>query len=395
MQTIAGLLLRRLQGILNESEAAALAQWLAEQPAERRKFYEEVTDWPAIERALHAMYRIDESTALNEVWTRIRMTTVKRSPVALRRYCVAAAAVALLIGSGMYWLRPHQNIQMDARLPMAARYKSDALPGTNKATLELGDGSIIELDSVGKGELARQHNALILKNESGAVSYQSVNAADHAGIAYNKISTPKGGQYQVVLPDGTQVWLNAASSLRYPTAFTGNARTVELNGEAYFEVAPDAGKHFHVKVMGNRAMEVEVLGTRFNINTYTDEAANATTLVDGKVKVVDAASQAVLQPGQQALVYDRQQQITLQTADLPGILAWKEGLFSLQDADITDIMRQIARWYDVEVIYNGTIKQKFVGKIPRNMKLSEVLKVLESTGWVNFSISGKTVTVAP
>jgi transmembrane sensor len=395
MQYIAGLFLRRLQGILNETEAAALAQWLAEQPAESRQFYQEVTDWPAIENALRAMYRVDETAALQEVWTRIRITAVKRSPVAIRRYCVAAAAAALLTGTGMYWLRDQKIVPTAALQPMAARYRGDALPGSNKATLQLGDGSVIELDSAGKGELVRQHNAVVVKDAAGAIAYRQINTADHANIAFNKISTPKGGQYQVVLPDGTQVWLNAASSLRYPTAFTGNARTVELSGEAYFEVAPDARKHFQVEVAGSRPMQVEVLGTRFNINTYTDEPASATTLIDGKVNVADAANQALLQPGQQALVYGHRQRITLQTADLEGILAWKEGLFSLQDADITDIMRQIARWYDVDVIYSGTVKQKFVGKIPRNMRLSEVLKILESTGWVNFSISGKTVTVAP
>ncbi len=395
MQHIAGLFFRRLQGVLTIAETEELDQWLANQPEESRMAYAAMTDWPSIEQSLQSLYRTDETAALHEVWGRIHSHSPAKVSSAIhdiRRYWVAAAAAAvLLIGTGIWWL----NHQKKMPVPMASHYSSEIQPGSNKAVLQLEDGSIIELDSAGKGTLAQQQQAVVMKGGNGIVSYQPVAASTTAAPVFNKITTPKGGQFQVILPDGTKVWLNAASSLRYPTAFNGNIRTVELSGEAYFDVAPSARQPFHVKVPGSRAMDIEVLGTEFNINAYEDEPSNATTLVNGKVRVADAAHQTLLQPGQQALLYENSSRITVQPADLNEVTAWKDGLFSLQDADINDIMRQISRWYDVDIIYEGHIQQKFVGRIPRNMKLSDVLKVLESTGWVHFTVSGRTVKVTP
>ncbi|RAJ81825.1 FecR protein [Chitinophaga dinghuensis] len=395
MQHIAGLFFRRLQGVLTIAEAQELEQWLANQPEESRIAYATMTDWPSIEQSLQSLYHTDEAAALQDVWGRIHAHAPAKISSAIydiRRYWMAAAAAAvLLIGTGTWWLH-HQK---KAVAPMAARYESETQPGSNKAILQLEDGSIIELDSAGKGTLAQQQAAVVMKGSNGIVSYHPVASNTTTEAVFNKITTPKGGQFQVILPDGTQVWLNAASSLRYPTAFSGNNRTVELSGEAYFDVAPSARQPFHVKVIGSRAMDIEVLGTEFNINAYEDEPSNTTTLVNGKVRVADDAHQTLLHPGQQALLYENSSPITVQPADLNGVTAWKDGLFSLQDADIHDIMRQISRWYDVDIIYEGHIQQKFVGRIPRNMKLSDVLKVLESTGWVHFTVSGRTVKVTP
>lgn len=393
MEWVAELLHRRLQGRLTEEEAAALQRWMDARSPEDRQFYEALQQWPALEKRLATMDSIREDAALEDVKHRIE--PAGRTAPRIRKmvwYRVAAAVVVLSAGIGLLW-RHHRSPSL-ATLPVAVRYQGEALPGGNKATLQLADGSMIALDSAANGTLAHQQQAVVTKTAAGTLAYEPVNTAKGAAVVFNTITTPKGGQYQVVLPDGTRVWLNAASSLRYPTAFTNDERMVELKGEAYFEVAPRADKHFLVKVAGKRPADITVLGTAFNINAYTDEQHNITTLVNGKVSVSAAGKQVILLPSQQAVVNNDQSPV-VRTANMETALAWREGLFPLEGAGIEDIMRQIARWYDVDIVYQGEVKQQFVGRIPRNMKLSAVLKVLESTGWVHFSISGKTVTVAP
>lgn len=395
MQHIADLLLRRLQDSLDEEGNTELEAWLAVRPAHTRAFLAQASEWPVLEAALTTLYRVDEETARADVWARIGTSIPEKAPSAirpLRRYWVAAAAAVLLVVTGLYWLTGRQD-----QHPVVAKvhYRKDLPPGGNKATLQLADGSVITLDSARNGQLAAQQHVLVVKDSTGIITYQPTVSATPAPLVFNTIRVPRGGQYQVVLPDGTHVWLNAASSLRYPTAFAGDERSVELTGEAYFEVAPDARRHFQVHVAGSRPTDVEVLGTSFNVNAYEDEHANVTTLVSGKVKVVAQSQYALLQPGLAAFTYAGGRPVQLRPADEAAALAWKEGLFYLQDADITDIMRQLSRWYDVDVVYDGTVKQHFVGRIPRNMNLSAVLKVLESTGWVHFSVEGRTVTVRP
>ncbi|QJB32709.1 FecR domain-containing protein [Chitinophaga oryzae] len=394
MERIAELLHRRLQQRITAAEAGELERWLAAQSPAARQFYESIQEWPALEKALLSMEQVDEKAALQEVWDRIGTIAPQKETVVRKMswWRIAAAVVVLLTGIGMLW--KHYAPRPPDSLPIAARYQGEALPGGNRATLQLADGSIITLDSAANGTLARQQQAVVKKTAEGTLQYEPVGAAKEAAAVFNAITTPRGGQYQVVLPDGTRVWLNAASSLRYPTAFTGQERVVELSGEAYFEVAPQADKHFLVKTGGEQPADITVLGTAFNVNAYADQQNNVTTLVNGKVRVSGKGGQVVLQPSQQ-VVTARGMSPVVRAANLEAALAWKEGLFSLEGAGIEEIMQQIARWYDVEIIYQGKIEQQFVGKIPRNMKLSAVLKVLESTGWVHFSISGKTVTVAP
>lgn len=394
MERIAELLHRRLQHRLTTVETEELERWLAAQPPADRQFYESIQEWPALEKALLSMGRTDETAALQDVWARIAATAPQKTAIVRRMpwWRIAAAVVLLLAGIGMLWKR--YSPRPLGSLPMAERYQGEAQPGGNRATLQLADGSIITLDSAANGTLARQQQAVVTKTAAGTLQYEPVSAGEDATAAFNTITTPRGGQFQVVLPDGTRVWLNAASSLRYPTAFTGHERIVELSGEAYFEVAPRADKRFLVKAGGERPTDITVLGTAFNVNAYPDQPNNITTLVNGKVSVAGSGGRVVLQPSQQVLTADGMSPV-VRSANLEATLAWKEGLFSLDGAGIEAIMQQISRWYDVEIVYQGKIEQQFVGKIPRNMKLSAVLKVLESTGWVHFSISGKTVTVAP
>lgn len=403
MQELATLFFQKLQGTIQPADEQKLEAWLLARTEENRKFYEGLTDQASIESALRSFYAIDEETALQDVLTRIQKDSHDINPsvdimeMSVRRswyrYAAAAAIGILIVGiAATFWLTSRTgDDQPDTS--RTAYYNSDALPGSDKAILQLEDGRSILLDTA-SGELAKQGETHIRKNEEGVLRYDPGSAGSDTALVYNRIITPRGGQYQVTLPDGSKVWLNAASSLRFPVAFKGKERVVELTGEAYFEVAQNANKPFKVNVGGEKEpMLVEVLGTGFNIQSYADEPVRAATLVNGKIRVYNGNEQVILQPGQQARV--KEQSLSTTVADIEEVLAWKNGIFYLQNVNIQTIMRQISRWYDVEVVYDGNITQQFVGKIPRTMNLSDVLKVLESTGWVHFRFEGKTVTVYP
>jgi ferric-dicitrate binding protein FerR (iron transport regulator) len=393
MHKVAGLLMRRLQETLSEEDTQVLEQWLATQAAEQREFYQTATEWPAIEAALQSFYHIEEKKALEDVWMRISESSpVNASPSAIRsmkRYWIAAAAAALILGIVAIGIRSKKESTDNITITQT----EDVLPATNKATLQLADGSVITLDSTVNGTLAKQQNAVVINNAqgNGILSYKDQHTAT---IAYNKIVTQKGGQFQVVLPDGTHVWLNAATSLRYPTSFTGKERVVELSGEAYFEVASNSNQHFRVKITGDKTFDVEVLGTKFNISSYNEDKISTTTLVQGKVRVSNSSDAQLLQPDQKAVLTENSS-ISIRPADLEEALAWKNGLFYFQEGDIRDIMSEISRWYDVDVVFQGTVNQKVVAKIPRTMTLTKVLQVLEYTQSAHFKLEGKTVIVTP
>jgi ferric-dicitrate binding protein FerR (iron transport regulator) len=263
-------------------------------------------------------------------------------------------------------------------------------PGGNKAVLTLANGSIIALDEAANGALAKDGAASIVKLADGQISYQEGEATGETG--FNTIATPRGGQYQVILPDGTKAWLNAASSLRYPTAFTGKERRVTLNGEGYFEVVQNATQPFYVTVNG---MEVKVLGTHFNVSAYDDDDSMHTTLLEGAVEVEKGADKQLLKPGQQAILHKNGNAITTRNVDTEAVVAWKDGVFTF-DSDLAAIMRQIARWYDITVDFKGNVASKsFTATISRYHHISEVLTMLEYTKAVRFSIEGRKITVEP
>lgn len=268
---------------------------------------------------------------------------------------------------------------------------ADPQPGGNKAQLTLADGSIILLDGTANGLLAEQGTAKIIKKADGQLLYD-VTGAPTTDILYNTLSTPRGGQYNITLPDGSKVWLNSASTIIYPTSFNGKERKVEILGEAYFEVAKDATKPFRVKM---NEMEVEVLGTHFNINGYQDESFVRTTLLEGKVKVRSGAVENLLNPGQQAQLGKNGNIKLLKNVNVEEVMAWKDGNFQFEDADIYSVMRQLARWYDLEVAYSGRLTKHFVGSISRDVNLSQVLTMLQQTGEVKFSREGKKIIVSP
>jgi transmembrane sensor len=311
----------------------------------------------------------------------------------LRRW-MAAAAVILLLGAGAwFWLDRAHKADYAKEKKQADHIVNDALPGGNKAILTLADNSRIVLDSAANGQLAQQGKTTVIKSGEGKLVYDAnALAIDHSPLSYNTLATPRGGQYQLVLPDGSKVWLNAASSIRYPTAFTGNERKVDITGEAYFEVAKDPKKPFIVNIGGGG--RVEVLGTHFNINSYEDEARVRTTLLEGAVKVAKDAATAILKPGEQAVIADHSPLTIDHSPDLEQVMAWKNGLFDFSKADIQTVMRQITRWYDVEVVYEGIPKGTFSGGVSRNTNLSNVLKILELSD-VKFRIEGRKLIVKP
>ena len=307
------------------------------------------------------------------------------------QYAAAAVIICIISISTYFLLKPEHSNQIGRTGNVEIIHKNDLAPGANKAVLTLANGASIILDSAQNGTLTTQGNTKILKL-NGMLTYEDSNKASSA-VLYNTISTPRGGQYQLVLADGSKVWLNAASSLRFPAAFTGKERKVELMGEGYFEVAKNASMPFKVEVNG---MEVEVLCTHFNINSYNDEPAIRTTLLEGSVKINKNNTTSLLKPGQQAEVNSAGEVRIINNADIDEAVAWKNGKFQFDRADIYAVMRQIARWYDVDAEYKGAaITSHFGGTISRNVNLSQVLNMLHLTGTVKFEVNGKKIMVMP
>jgi transmembrane sensor len=316
-----------------------------------------------------------------------------------RKTGVAAAILILLAAGGYWWLVGTPKTDLATTTNKKQAVSHDVAPGGNKAVLKLADGSTIILDSAANGRLAQQGGSVVNKTKDGQLKYESAIGNRESAMAYNMLATPRGGQYQLVLPDGSAVWLNAASSIRFPTAFTGNERNVEITGEAYFEVKKNAAMPFTVKL--NNGAAVRVLGTHFNINAYDDEASSKVTLLEGSVKVGIGNRQSaidnntvILKPGEQTSVSQSShlsQPIPVQTDE---VVAWKNGSFYFNNTDLQTIMRQVARWYDIDVEYKDVVKNDTLFlEVPRNTSLSEVLKVIESTAGVRLRIEGKKVTV--
>ncbi len=302
-----------------------------------------------------------------------------------------AASIILCLSAAVFFMLHKASVQQ--QIVGNEPSKNDLTPGGNKAILTLSTGQQIVLTGARNGKLAQQGDAAITKTADGQIVYGMANGSAAAEVSYNTTSTPRGGQFRVVLTDGTKVWLNAASSVTYPTAFTGADREVEITGEVYFEVAHNAAKPFRVKSNGQI---VEVLGTHFNINAYKDEPVITTTLFEGSVKVNKGTASALLKPGQQSSVTENGNNLNIKitdNADLDQALAWKNGEFSFNKTNIQFVMRQIARWYDVDIEYAGKIPDKRLsGTFSRNMNASKALSLLEFTG-VNFKIEGRKIIV--
>ncbi|HEY9195630.1 MAG TPA: FecR domain-containing protein [Mucilaginibacter sp.] len=306
---------------------------------------------------------------------------------------VKVAAVVLIFASvGFYFVRRQKMgaVKNEVAVNRAARI----VPGGNKAILTLATGRSIVLDSVANGALASNGKSQVNKVGDGKLVYDVLPNATHAGVnavLYNTLTIPPGGQYQLVLPDGTQVWLNSSSSLSYPTEFTGNSRTVKLTGEAYFEVAKNKDKPFYVE-MNN--VQVKVLGTHFNISAYADDNDLTTTLLEGSVQISKNGSLALLKPGQQAVIGTNANTIAVSKAHINEAMAWKNGYFMFNDDNIVDIMKKVSRWYDADIEYQGNFaNQRFGGTFTRSKSITDLLKNLEQISNVHFKITGRRITV--
>ena len=306
------------------------------------------------------------------------------------RYAAAAMVIlAMITGYLVFFNKPKQVL---AGINAKDSLKKDIAPGGNKAILTLANGSHIILDNASNGALVNQGNTKVVKLADGMLAYKQSGIHKNE-ILYNTMTTPRGGEYSLTLPDGSTVWLNASSSITYPTAFTGEERNVSVTGEVYFEVAKKANQPFHVKV---NDIVVEVLGTHFDINSYADEVSVKTTLLEGKVKVTKGLSSVKLVPGDQAQVDIEGILKVEKDADIEKAMAWKEGKFLFDKDEIPAILRQVSRWYDVEVVYKAALpRYRFSGIIRRNRTLSEVLTILQGTEKIHFSIEGKKILVLP
>lgn len=334
--------------------------------------------------------------AFQEVWEKLQLEgSAKPAPAILissRRnwWKYAAAAVLILaVGVSLNYFTKRNTPELLADQQPVATPEVQIQPGGNKAMLTLADGSIVSLGEQENGVVAKQGGTNVVKLTNGELAYEPVKGQP-ASVGYNTIVTPRGGKYRLTLPDGSKVWMNAESSLRYPTSFSGNTREVQLTGEAYFEIARNPSRPFQVQV---KELKVEVLGTHFNIMAYANEPAIATTLVEGSVRVSSPSQLLQLKPGQQALQENNGSMKLLETVDLQQVLAWKNDYFQFNGDGLDRLMRQVERWYDVSVMYEGPVPaRKFGGKISRSSSLTDVLKVLELSD-VKFRVAGKTITV--
>ncbi|MBO9728788.1 MAG: DUF4974 domain-containing protein [Chitinophaga sp.] len=371
----------------NEQHMQYWEKWIAENPDKRTAFDRARYTFEVINGQ---QGRLDVEvgkfkTLLQEHIDQSNTTKNKVRP--LYRWRAAAAAV-LLIGGGALWYQLGQRHTPPAATTALAQ--QDVAPGAPKARLQLGDGTEVSLDAIQDNGLKEKDGTRINKDNGKLVYHDAGNTGSQ--VVFNTLSTPRGGEYQLVLPDGTKVWLNAASSLRFPTKFVEKDRTVYLSGEAYFEVAENAAHPFQVQV--NNGPKVAVLGTAFNIMAYDDELAVNTTLVTGKIKVATpTGNSVVLAPSQQATLPKGSQQLTVGEADVDKTIAWKSGMFEFDDDDITTVMRQLARWYDVKVKFNGPVPDKhYTGSIRKQSTLSQALHILKTAG-IQYTIAGKEIIV--
>lgn len=330
-------------------------------------------------QSLQKVLTVDKNTVASII-------NIQKSSNKIRWWWVAASIILFIGVSVAFYLFPkkNNNISIVATQDVAA-------PITSRATITLADGTTVYLDSLNNGTVAQQGNTKLIKLSNGQIAYQTEDGQVKQELQYNTLSNPRGSKViDMKLSDGTRVWLNAGSVIKYPLAFIGNERPVEISGEGYFEVAKSKDKPFTVKT---NQLKVQVLGTHFNITAYTDDVENKVTLLEGAVKVAAAAKQVVLAPMQQAKIsFDGALNINTDV-NVDEVLAWKQNQFYFEETSLKDVMKQIERWYDVQVTIDANVpNKKFTGKMYRNMNVSEIFKILEGLD-VHFKIDGKKIVV--
>jgi transmembrane sensor len=377
-----------LQGTTTPEQEALLESWYLE-TAQAQSAMPGDPDYPAIEARILQPLRAEQMTP-----TKIPchpdpiIPTATKSPIRLWRIAAAAVVIILSVAS-LYIPRKIATPTVAQTQPP----KNDLLPAATRAHLTLLDGQTITLDSSHNGPLAKQGVSTISEN-AGQLTYSSIQPDRSVGpqaTAYNTLTTSPGEHYSLLLADGTKVWLNAASSITYPVAFTGSERKVRITGEVYFEIIHNAKQPFKIFVKNQL---VEDIGTHLNINAYDDEAAINTTLLEGSIKISKGSASTILSPGQEAALRPGANAFELKNADADKAIAWRNGYFYFDRADIKTVMRELARWYNVQLVYQGAPpKRTFKGKVYRNINASEALRILTYFG-AHFQIEGKTITVS-
>jgi ferric-dicitrate binding protein FerR (iron transport regulator) len=392
-KAISRLLFKYLKGTLTTDEAIKLDEWRKQLP-ENQELFDRLSNEAMIDGSTHeqASPKHLEERIFSKISAQIPELegNVVRMSSNRWKYAAAAAIIVLFVSAGIVMLTTTKR----QSIPMAKteiRQDDDvAAPEGNFASIILADGEKVDLNNSSNGTLASQGKMEVIKTDEGLIVYKAATGKVSGAIQLNTLSNPKGSNViGMILEDGTKVWLNAGSSLTYPVAFIGNERKVAITGEAYFEVAKNKSKPFKVTRGG---MEVKVLGTHFNVNAFSDDPNMKVTLLEGSVKISSGKASGLLHPGQQAKIKD--DDIKVQSdINLDQVMAWKNGYFSFEKASVDEVMREIARWYNIEVVYEGKIPDEhFGGDLRRNSRLSSVLKVLEKSG-VKFRIEGNKVTV--
>jgi transmembrane sensor len=341
---------------------------------------------------------VKEEDVRARIWQRLndsrKVVKLPQRKATQYRWLQVAAVLLAVLFAGVFFIQRKKN-QETGTVKLTNKVQP-ILPGGNKAYLTLANGSRIVLDDAKNGKLASTPGITVSKAGNGMLVYHFTsanrNTATNTTPEFNTITTPRGGQYQVVLEDGTRVWLNAASSIRFPQAFTGLTREVELSGEAYFEVAKNKAKPFIVQANGTK---VQVFGTHFNINAYTDNDDVTTTLLEGSVRMSSGSSAVMLAPGQQGDAAKNGAAIKVGRADIQQAMAWKNGLFIFHDLNITEVMKQVGRWYDVDVEYrdNEVKNNEFGGTISKYKSINELLDVMVLTRSIHYKLEGRRVII--
>jgi transmembrane sensor len=317
----------------------------------------------------------DEKATRQAIWNQLQPNVSRKRTKRIITWATAACAIGVAVFLLYKPEKPEQLLAYDIQA------------GGNKATLVLGDGKTVALEQLASGTL-REQDGVKINQQDGTIVFDPQTSATNI---YNTVVTPKGGQYKVILPDGSKVFLNSASTLRFPAVFSGDQREVTLAGEAYFEIAKRADKPFSVKLKHG---EIKVLGTHFNVKAYDEEPVIKATLLEGAVKVISESAGEVLKPGQQAVITESNLKVEEVNAD--ATIAWTDGIFEFNGTDVKEVMQQLGRWYNVDIEYEQEITGKtFTGQLPKTVNASKVLKIIEQTGGVHFKITNQKIIVRP
>ena len=325
----------------------------------------------------------DQEDIMERMYFQLKKSILKENNTKWRKLFLAAACLLIIsVGCIFYVQNLNQFVLEDVTV-------TKIVPGSKKATLLLSDGSQIILDEYEDGAVVMQDDFIVGKKEKGGLVYNDLDQFKNEILQYNTIVVPRGGEYRLILADGSKVWLNSGSSLKYPVNFKTADRIVELTGEAYFEVAKNKGSSFIVRV---KETEVEVLGTYFNVNSYNED--EVITLIEGAVKLKNGVESLLLKPGQSGVV--KSGKIRAEDADIESVTSWKNGYFIFRDESLKSIMDKVSRWYDIDVEFRGGVENKeFYAKTARYTDFLEMLKNIELTGTVRFKIEGRRVIIMP